>query len=173
MTSTRTSDLATVTLTACLAAFQKQKTLGEKALVQLDDRELFSTLDAESNSIAVIVKHMWGNMRSRWTDFLTSDGEKPDRDRDAEFVIAPQERSREVVMKWWESGWACVFQAITPLTADQLQATVHIRGEALPAITAILRQVDHYGQHVGQIILLAKHLKGDQWTTLSIPKKRS
>lgn len=173
MTSTRTSDLATVTLTACLAAFQKQKTLGEKALVQLDDRELFSTLDPESNSIAVIVKHMRGNMRSRWTDFLTSDGEKPDRDRDAEFVIAPQERSREVVMKWWESGWACVFQAITPLTADQLQATVHIRGEALPAITAILRQVDHYGQHVGQIILLAKHLKGDQWTTLSIPKKRS
>ena len=165
--------MAALVLSECIRAFRKQKTLGDRALSQLDEEELFATIDSEANSIAVLVKHLHGNMRSRWTDFLTSDGEKPDRNRDSEFVIAPHERTRDVVLQWWENGWTYLLDAVTALTPADLQANVTIRGEAMPAITALLRQVDHYGQHVGQIVLLAKHLKGDKWQTLSIPRGKS
>lgn len=165
--------MAALVLNECIRTFRKQKTLGERAITQLGEDELFATIDSEANSIAVLVKHLHGNMRSRWTDFLTSDGEKPDRNRDSEFVIAPHEHTREIVLQWWENGWSYLLTAVTALTPADLQANVAIRGEMMAAITAILRQVDHYGQHVGQIVLLAKHLKGDQWQTLSIPRGKS
>lgn len=155
-----------------LAIFRKQKALGEKALAQVSESELFAALDPESNSIAVIVRHLHGNMRSRWTDFLTSDGEKADRHRDDEF-IEPVERTREQVMRWWEHGWQYVFDAIGALSAADMEATVTIRGEPTSVTAAILRQVDHYGQHVGQIILLAKHMRGAEWETPSIPRGKS
>ena len=170
---TNSPDVAALVLNECMRAFRKQKTLGERALTQLGDDELFAMIDPEANSIAVLVKHLHGNMRSRWTDFLTSDGEKADRNRDNEFVIGPDERTRDVVLHWWEKGWSYLLDAVTALTSADLQAKVAIRGEAMPAIAAILRQVDHYGQHVGQIVLLAKHLKGDKWQNLSIPRGKS
>lgn len=155
-----------------LAVFRKQKALAEKAMAQLTEAELFTPLDQESNSIAIIVRHLHGNMRSRWTDLLTSDGEKGDRHRDDEFVD-PLERTREQVMTWWERGWQYVFDAIAPLAPQDMETTVTIRGEALSVTAAILRQVDHYGQHVGQIVLIAKHLRGPDWETLSIPRGKS
>ena len=158
--------------TNALSIFRKQKALAEKALAQVTDDDLFATLDAEANSIAVIIKHMHGNMRSRWTDLLTSDGEKPDRARDDEFV-APNERSRAQVMEWWERGWRYVFDAIEPLSPQQMDATVTIRREAMSVTAAILRQIDHYGQHVGQIVLLAKHMRGAEWQSPSIPRGKS
>lgn len=173
MTDTNSPDVAALVLNECIRAFRKQKALAERAFAQLGDDELFATIDPEANSIAVLVKHIHGNMRSRWTDFLTSDGEKPDRNRDNEFVIGPHERTREVVLRWWEKGWSYLLDAVTALTSADLQAKVAIRGEAMPALAAILRQVDHYGQHVGQIVLLAKHLRGDKWQTLSIPRGKS
>ena len=123
------------------------------------------------NSIATIVKHMAGNMRSRWTDFLNTDGEKPDRQRDSEFEAPPA--SREALMQLWEQGWALVFQAIEPLSDSDLGRTVTIRGEAHSVMQAINRQIAHYASHTGQIILLAKHFRGDQWQSLSIPRNRS
>ena len=173
MTETTHPDVAALVLNECIRAFRKQKTLAERAFTQLNEDELFATIDPEANSIALLVKHLHGNMHSRWTDFLTSDGEKPDRNRDREFVIGPEERTRDIVLQWWENGWSRVLDAVTALTPADLQANVAIRGEAMPAITAILRQVDHYGQHVGQIVLLAKHLKGDKWQTLSIARGKS
>ncbi|MGH7710393.1 MAG: DUF1572 family protein [Gemmatimonadaceae bacterium] len=173
MTAPMPNDLAATTLATCIAVFSKQKTLAERAIAQLDDQQLFATLDSEANSVATIVKHLAGNMRSRWSDFLTTDGEKPDRERDAEFVLAPEERSRDIVLGWWNSGWSCLSSTLNALTPADLSATVTIRGEKMPAIAAIFRQLDHYGQHVGQIVLLAKHLKGADWQTLSIPKGKS
>lgn len=167
------SSLAHTTLDTCLDILRKQKTLGERALSQLDEQQLFEIIDSEANSIAVIVKHLHGNMRSRWSDFLTTDGEKPDRNRDSEFVISPEERTLNVVMAWWRSGWSYVFHALESLKADDLESTVTIRGQKMTVIAAILRQVDHYAQHVGQIVLLAKHLKGVSWQTLSIPRGKS
>jgi hypothetical protein len=155
-----------------LSVFRKQKALAEKAMAQVSDAELFTPLDRDSNSIAVIVRHLHGNMRSRWTDLLTSDGEKDDRHRDDEF-IDPDERTREQVMTWWERGWQHVFAAIEPLTPEEMEATVTIRGEPLSVTAAIFRQVDHYAQHIGQIILIARHLRGAQWETLSIPRGKS
>ena len=155
-----------------LSVFRKQKALGEKALTQVTEAELFSALDPEANSIAVIVRHLHGNMRSRWTDFLVTDGEKDDRHRDDEFV-EPLERTREQVMSWWEHGWQYVFDAISALSAEDMEATVTIRGEPISVTGAILRQVDHYGQHIGQIVLLAKHLRGADWQTPSIPRGKS
>lgn len=166
------NDFRAELLRSVLAVFTKQKKLGERAMAQLSDDDLFATLDTESNSIAVIVKHLRGNMRSRWTDFLTADGEKPDRDRDQEF-IPPAERSRAEVMRWWEEGWRSLFDALGALRPGDLEATVHIRGEPLTATAAILRQVDHYAQHVGQIVLLAKHHRGADWQTLSIARGMS
>jgi hypothetical protein len=151
--------------------FRYYKKLGERAMAQVADEQLLVTLDDEMNSIAVIVKHMAGNMRSRWTDFLTTDGEKPDRARDSEFVVPPA--SREGIMKVWEDGWACVFGALEPLTDADLSRTVKIRGEAHSVTQALNRQIAHYAYHVGQIVMLAKHLQHEKWTSLSVPRNRS
>jgi uncharacterized protein DUF1572 len=152
--------------------FRGYKRLGEGALAQLKDEELFVTLDPESNSAAIIVKHLAGNMRSRSTDFLTTDGEKPDRHRDQEFELASG-TTRDDVMRWWESGWAFVFSAIEALRPDDVERTVTIRGEPHTVLQAINRQVAHYAYHVGQIAFLAKHLRSHDWKSLSIPRGQS
>ncbi len=152
-----------------LKSFRKIKALAEKAAAQLDDGEFFRAIDEESNSVALIMKHMSGNMRSRWTDFLTTDGEKPDRDRDSEFVQAEGE-DRRAVMERWEAGWRCVFDAVEGLVPGDLLRTVTIRHEPHTVISAINRQVEHYAHHGGQIVFLAKHLKSRDWQTLSIPR---
>jgi hypothetical protein len=149
-----------------------QKRMGEAAMAQLADLEFFATLDAESNSIAVLVKHLAGNMRSRFTDFLTADGEKPDRFRDREFELSA-ETSRADVMKWWDEGWACVFGAIDALKPEDVMRTVTIRSEPHTVLQAINRQIAHYAQHVGQIVFLAKHLRAGEWKTLSIARGKS
>jgi len=154
-----------------LAVFRTYKKLAERAMEQVSDEHLFTLLDPEMNSIAVIVKHMAGNMRSRWLDFLTSDGEKPDRNRDTEFEDPPA--TRAAVMDLWEAGWALVFGALEPLTDADLTRTVYIRGEAHSVMQAINRQVGHYALHVGQIILLAKYLEGPRWKAVTIPRGRS
>jgi hypothetical protein len=154
-----------------LDLFRFYKQLGERAMAQVTDEQLVAVLDGEMNSIAVIVKHMAGNMRSRWTDFLTSDGEKPDRNRDSEFVEAPA--TREALLALWEEGWQCLFGALEPLSEEDLQRTVTIRGEAHSVMQAINRQVAHYSYHVGQIVLLAKHFKRDEWQSLSVPRRQS
>jgi hypothetical protein len=154
-----------------LALFRQYKRLAEGAMAQVTDEQLFATLDAESNSIAIIVKHITGNMRSRWTDFLTTDGEKPDRDRDSEFVDPPA--TRKALLDAWEDSWARLFQALESLSETDLGRTVTIRGEAHSVMQAVNRQVAHYGLHVGQIVLLAKHFACDRWKSLSIPKTRS
>jgi uncharacterized damage-inducible protein DinB len=147
------------------------KKLGERAMAQCPDGALFATLDAESNSIAIVVKHMAGNMRSRWTDFLTTDGEKPDRNRDTEFEEPPKTRAE--LMELWERGWKSVFDALQTLTDDDLTRTITIRTEPHSVMQAINRQVAHYSYHVGQIVYLARHLAGDKWQTLTVPKKKS
>jgi hypothetical protein len=154
-----------------VAIFHYYKRLGERAMEQVSEAQLFETLDAEGNSIAVIVKHLAGNMHSRWTDFLTSDGEKPDRNRDSEFEEPPA--TRESLIALWEGGWACLFSAIEPLTDDDLTRTITIRGEAHSVMQAINRQVAHYPHHVGQIVLLAKHFCCGEWQSLSVPRKGS
>src|ERR1700730_1267772 len=154
-----------------LAVFRYYKTLAERAMAQVTDEQLVAVLDPEMNSIAMNVKHMAGNMRSRWTDFLTSDGEKPDRNRDSEFVDAPP--TRQALLALWEEGWQCVFGALEPLSEKDLQRTVTIRGEPHSVMQAINRQVAHYSYHCGQIVLLAKHFGKDQWTSLSVPRNRS
>lgn len=148
------------------------KRLGEGALAQLKDEELFATLDPESNSAAVIVKHLAGNMRSRFTDFLTSDGEKPDRHRDQEFELST-ETTRDDVMGWWEAGWSCVLSAMEGLRPEDVQRTVTIRGEPHTVLQAINRQLAHYAYHVGQVVFLAKHLRSTGWKSLSIPRGQS
>jgi Protein of unknown function (DUF1572) len=148
------------------------KRMGEGAMSQLRDDDFFVTLDPEANSVAILVKHLAGNMRSRFTDFLTSDGEKPDRFRDREFEITPA-TSRAEVMTWWESGWDCVFEAIDPLTPQDVMRTVTIRGEPHTVLQAINRQIAHYAQHIGQIVFLAKHLRSSDWKTLSVPRGKS
>ncbi len=148
------------------------KKLAEQAMEQIGDEEMFRLIDAEANSIAMLVRHMAGNMRSRWTEFLTSDGEKPDRHRDEEFVITPG-TTRADVMAWWEAGWQCVFDAITPLQPADLLRTVRIAGKEHSVLQAIDRQLLHYAGHVNQIVLLAKHFRGPAWKSLSIPKGQS
>ena len=155
-----------------IAEFRSLKKLGDRAMEQLDDEQFFVTLDPESNSIAVIVKHLAGNMRSRWVDFLTSDGEKPDRYRDQEFIIDENAKRAEVV-ELWERGWRHVFDAIEPLRPDDVMRTVTIRHELHTVLQAINRQLGHYAAHVGQIIFLAKHLKSNEWKTLSVPRGQS
>ncbi|MBZ5501668.1 MAG: DUF1572 domain-containing protein [Acidobacteriia bacterium] len=147
------------------------KKLGERAMAQAPDAALTTTMDAESNSIAIIVKHLAGNMRSRWTDFLTADGEKPDRNRDTEFEAAPQTRAE--ILEMWEAGWKRVFDALAPLTDADLARTVRIRNEAHSVMQAIHRQVTHYAYHVGQIVYLAKYFAGERWASLSIPRGKS
>ena len=154
-----------------LAIFHQYKKLAERAFAQLSDGELTRQLDPESNSIAQIVKHMAGNMRSRWTDFLTTDGEKPDRNRDSEFVAPPANKAE--MLKLWEEGWSILFSALKPLRDADLGRTITIRGEAHSVMQAINRQVAHYAMHVGQIVFIAKHLRSSEWNTLSVPKNRS
>ena len=154
-----------------IAVFHYYKQLAERAMAQVADEQLFAVLDAEANSIAIIVKHMSGNMRSRWTDFLTTDGEKPNRDRDSEFVLPPS--TREALLAEWEHGWAIMFSALEPLTSADLARTITIRGEPHSVMQAINRQLAHYPYHVGQIVLLAKHLASEHWQSLSVPRNQS
>jgi uncharacterized damage-inducible protein DinB len=151
--------------------FRSQKDLADKAIAQLSDAELFWQPDPESNSVAINMKHLAGNMISRWTDFLTTDGEKPDRHRDGEFEIA--EDDIHSLRKYWDRGYAVFFNTIDSLTEDDLLKTVTIRNEPHTVIQAIQRQVSHYGYHVGQIVALAKHINGENWQTLSIPRGKS
>lgn len=154
-----------------LEEFRGMKALADKAVAQVSDEELFRAIDPESNSIAVIMKHLSGNMRSRWTDFLNSDGEKPDRRRDTEFELETEDR--RALEERWEEGWRLVFDAIEPLKTEDLTRTVTIRREPHTIVEAVNRQLTHYGQHVGQIIFLAKHLKSSAWKTLSVPRGQS
>ena len=154
-----------------VSLFRYYKKLSEGAMEQLSDEQLFTALDEEMNSVAIIVKHMAGNMRSRWTDFLTSDGEKSDRNRDTEFVAPPATRSE--VMRVWNDGWEKVFQTLEPLSAADLEREVFIRGEPHSVMQAINRQIAHYAYHCGQIVFLAKHLKGSSWKSLSVPRNKS
>jgi len=157
-----------------IGLFHYYKKLGERAMAQCQDEGLFTTLDAESNSIAIIVKHMAGNMRSRWTNFLTTDGEKPDRNRDTEFGDAP--KTRAALMELWERGWKYLFDALEPLTEADLTRTVTIRTEPHSVMQAINRQIAHYAHHVGQILFLAKHLTAKttgKWESLSIARGKS
>ncbi len=155
-----------------LQSFRNHKTMAERAIEQVSDEEFFALIDPEANSIAVIVKHIAGNLHSRWTDFLTSDGEKPQRFRDGEFVTLNDD-SREALMAFWQTGWQALFDAIEPLTVDDFAKSVTIRGEPHTVVEAINRQMMHYALHIGQIILLAKHFRSSEWKTLSVPKNRS
>ena len=150
----------------------RMKVRAEKSIAQLrEDRHLHVKLDDESNSLAIIVMHLSGNMLSRWTDFLTTDGEKPSRNRDAEFESA-ETMTRAELMAAWERGWACLFSALDGLTPADLLATVRIRGEEFSAMEAIIRQFDHYASHIGQMVFLAKHLEWERWQSLSMPRRR-
>jgi Protein of unknown function (DUF1572) len=166
------ADLASHYLDEAHRQMRGYKRLAEGAMAQLKDHELFLTLDAESNSIAVLVKHMAGNMRSRFTDFLTTDGEKPDRRRDQEFELSSA-TTRADLTKWWEEGWARVFAAIEALKPEDVMRTVTVRGQPHTVLQAINRQIAHYAQHTGQIVLLAKHIRSGKWKTLSIPRGKS
>jgi hypothetical protein len=166
--------LSTNYLRDSIGLFHYYKKLAERAMAQCPDEALFVTLDAESNSIALIAKHMAGNMRSRFTDFLTTDGEKPDRKRDTEFENPPKTRAE--LMEMWERGWKCLFAALEPLSEEDLTRTVTIRSEPHSVMQAINRQVAHYAHHAGQILFLAKHLtctKRGKWESLSVPRGKS
>lgn len=165
-------DCATAYLDEARSSFRGHKRLAEGAFAQLSDEEFFNVIDPESNSVALIVKHMAGNMRSRWTDFLISDGEKPNRNRDTEFEMNPG-TTRAQVMEWWEQGWKCVFDALESLRPEDVGGTVTIRNQPHTVLQAINRQIAHYAYHVGQIVFLAKHLKGPAWNSLSIPRGMS
>jgi Protein of unknown function (DUF1572) len=163
-------DLGTVYVEDVVAQFQFLKKLAEKAIARLDDRELFQAIDGESNSVAVIMRHVGGNLRSRWTDFLTSDGEKPDRNRDTEFE---QPADRAGLTAIWDGGWRALFDNLGGLKTPDLLKTVYIRSEAHSVVKATNRSLQHTAYHVGQIVFLAKHLKADAWESLSIPRGQS
>jgi hypothetical protein len=152
-----------------VAEFRRMKRMAEMAMDQVDDEHFFERLGSEDNGIAVIVKHMAGNLRSRWLDFLTTDGEKPDRDRDAEFETFDGD-TRASLMESWDTGWQILFDALRPLDDGDLQRAVTIRGEALSVMQAVCRQLTHYSYHVGQLVLTARHFAGENWKTLSIAK---
>jgi uncharacterized damage-inducible protein DinB len=154
-----------------IAVFRYYKELAERAMAQLADEQLFVSIDDESNSIAIVVKHLAGNMRSRWTDFLASDGEKPDRNRDAEFFGPPE--TRAALMMMWEQGWGYLLNTLDSLTDQDMTRTVTIRGEAHSVMQAINRQVAHYSYHCGQIVLLARHLNHESWKPLTVPRGKS
>jgi hypothetical protein len=166
------STIGEIYLDSALYRFRGTKSLGDKALAQLDAADLAWVPGEESNSIAVIIQHLHGNMMSRWTDFLTSDGDKPWRDRDGEFV-EPESVDRDALLQKWELGWACLFKAVEALTADDLLREVVIRGEKMNALDAINRQIAHTAYHVGQIVYLARMRKGTAWQTLSIARGQS
>jgi len=165
-------DLAAHYLEEARRQMRGHKRMGEGAMSQLRDDDFFLTLDPESNSVAILVKHLAGNMRSRFTDFLITDGEKPDRFRDREFEVTGA-TTRADVMKWWEEGWACVLGTIEALKPEDVMRTVTIRNEPHTVLQAINRQIAHYAAHVGQIVFLAKHLRSSEWKTLTIPRGKS
>lgn len=166
------TDLAPHYLDEIRRQMRGHKRMAEAAMAQLDDADLFTLIDSESNSVAILVKHMAGNARSRFTDFLTTDGEKPDRFRDREFEISAT-TTREEVMRWWEEGWSYVFSTLDSLKPEDLTRTVTIRQEPHTVLQALNRALAHYAQHIGQIVLLAKHLRSEEWKTLSIPRGKS
>ena len=155
----------------CVLQLRKLKAQADQAVSQIDEAQFFDLIDPDANSIALIMKHVAGNMRSRWTDFLTTDGEKPDRDRDTEFEIGSGD-TRDSILARWEDGWSRMLAALTSLRAEDLGKTVTIRGETHTVVQAINRQFSHYSAHVGQIVLLAKHFAGARWQTLSMPRRR-
>jgi Protein of unknown function (DUF1572) len=163
------SDMRSAYLKDVIRQFRMFKGFVDKALPRVPDAHLHTELDANSNSIAVIVKHVGGNLRSRYRDFLTSDGEKPDRNRDGEFETTARE-SRAEIVKWWDDGWSIALASLEALGPDDLERTIHIRGEAFLVIEALNRSLAHTASHVGQIVYLARHFAGDTWTSLTIPK---
>ena len=165
-------DLASHYLDEIRRQMRGHKRMAEAAMAQLEDKDVFTAIDPESNSIAVLVKHIAGNARSRFTDFLTTDGEKPDRFRDQEFELTSK-TTREELLRWWEEGWATVFATLGSLKPEDLNHTVTIRQEPHTVVQALNRALAHYAQHTGQIVFLAKHLRSSQWRTLSIPKGKS
>lgn len=158
-------------LTDAVESFDTYKKLAEKAMAQISDEEFFRAIDAEANSIAIIVKHIGGNLRSRWTDFLTSDGEKADRRRDSEFVA--DDDTRESLMRFWENGFQILFDSLESLTAEDLGKIVPIRGEDHTVVKAVNRAMMHTASHIGQITFLAKHFRSSNWQTLSVPRNKS
>ena len=154
-----------------LVEFRKLKTQADRAVAQIRPEDLFRTLDDEANSIAILMKHIAGNMRSRWVDFLPADGEKPDRNRDLEFIV--DEETPESVKQRWEASWKLLLDGLQALQPEDLDRKVLVRGEQQPVPEAIFRQMSHYASHVGQIVLLAKHFAGDRWQTLSVPRGQS
>lgn len=165
------NSIAEIYLDETRAQFRNYKAMAEKAMAQVNAGEFFALLDGEANSIALIAKHLAGNMRSRWRDFLNSDGEKPDRRRDREFIIEGEDRA--AIMQQWEAGWQHLFEALDGLAPADLSRIVFIRGEAHTVLKAVSRQQSHYAYHIGQIVLLAKHYKSHDWQTLSIPRGAS
>ncbi|MGE5246518.1 MAG: DUF1572 family protein [Betaproteobacteria bacterium] len=165
-------DIRSVYLRDITRMFRNYKTLGERAMAQIEDDDLHRLVDPDANSIAIVVRHVAGNLRSRFADFLTSDGEKPDRNRDGEFEM-PERVGRAEIIRWWESGWAVALASIESLAPEDLERTVYIRGEAFQVVEALNRSVTHTAYHVGEIVLLAKHFAGPKWQSLSIPKGRS
>ena len=170
--STPPATLGDIYLADVTQRLQKDKSLADRAMAQIDDATFFAQLDEEANSIAVLVKHIAGNMRSRWQDFLTTDGEKPDRDRDSEFIITPDD-TRAALMARWEANWQMFFATLAGLTGDDLTRTIYIRREPHSVSSAINRQLSHYAYHIGQIVLLAKHAKSAEWKTLTIARGQS
>lgn len=164
--------IAAAYLDESFRSFRGYKRMADAALAQIGDKDFFHLIDPESNSIAIVVKHIGGNLRSRWTDFLTTDGEKPDRHRDQEFELVAED-TREDLMRRWERGWEITFNTIQSLKPEDVLRSVTIRGEPHTVLQAINRSVTHMAHHVGQIVLLAKHLRGSNWKTLSIPKGKS
>src|SRR5512143_608642 len=166
------TDLAQHYLDEIKRQLRGHKRMAESAMAQLDEKEFFAAIDHESNSVAVIAKHIAGNARSRFTDFLTTDGEKPDRFRDREFEMS-SDATRAEVMRWWEEGWAIIFTTLESLKPDDVPRTITIRQEPHTVLQALNRALAHYAQHIGQIVFLAKHLRSSQWKTLSIPRGKS
>lgn len=158
-------------LSDAIQSFRNYKKLADKAIAQVSDEDFFRQIDAESNSIAIIIKHIAGNQISRWTDFLITDGEKDFRNRDSEFIR--ENETRESLLGFWERGWKCLFDALESLSVDDFSKTVTIRGQAHTICEAINRQLTHYPMHIGQIIFLAKHFSLADWQTLSVPKNKS
>lgn len=169
---TNDESIAAACLDESFRTFRGYKRMADAALTQLGDRDFFYLLDPESNNVALIVKHIAGNLRSRWTDFLTSDGEKPDRNRDQEFVLVEGD-TREDLMRYWERSWETVFNSIQNLKPEDVSRTVYIRSQPHTVLQALHRSLTHAAYHVGQIVFLAKHLRGAEWKTLSIPKGKS
>src|ERR1700737_2652261 len=165
-------DLAVHYLDEIKRQLRGHKRMAEAAMAQLEDKDCFVTIDPESNSVAVLVKHIAGNARSRFTDFLSSDGEKPDRFRDQEFEVSAK-TTREEVLRWWEQAWSHVFSALDSLQPEDVQRTVTIRQEPHTVMQALNRALAHYAQHIGQIVFPAKHRAAPQWQTLSIPRGKS